>query len=213
MRAFDALVEKISGFDGLPLLLIRVFLAPIMIYAGYGKLQLGADVGFFEQFLADPNVVAWFGNPDWGLGLPLPDVLAFLAAWTELIGGWLLLFGLWTRLVSLPLMFTMAVAAGTAHWDNGWHAFPEAKLTVPWEWRMDLIEEGNERKAAAIQVLKEHGNYEWLTAAGKITVLKGGIEFAATYFIMLMVLFFYGGGRYFSLDYWLALRHRDNVLS
>ncbi|MEZ7984504.1 MAG: DoxX family protein [Pseudomonadales bacterium] len=213
MRAFDALVEKISGFDGLPLLLIRVFLAPIMIYAGYGKLQLGADVGFFEQFLADPNVVAWFGNPDWGLGLPLPGVLAFLAAWTELIGGWLLLFGLWTRLVSLPLMFTMAVAAGTAHWDNGWHAFPEAKLTVPWEWRMDLIAEGNERKAAAIQVLKQHGNYEWLTGAGKITVLKGGIEFAATYFIMLMVLFFYGGGRYFSLDYWLALRHRDNVLS
>ena len=213
MRAFDALVEKISGFDGLPLLLIRVFLAPIMIYAGYGKLQLGADVGFFEQFLADPNVVTWFGNPDWGLGLPLPGVLAFLAAWTELIGGWLLLFGLWTRLVSLPLMFTMAVAAGTAHWDNGWHAFPEAKLTVPWEWRMDLIAEGNERKAAAIQVLKQHGNYEWLTGAGKITVLKGGIEFAATYFIMLMVLFFYGGGRYFSLDYWLALRHRDNVLS
>ena len=213
MRAFDALVEKFSGFDGLPLLLIRVFLAPIMIYAGYGKLQLGADVGFFEQFLADPNVVAWFGHPDWGLGLPIPSVLAFLAAWTELLGGWLLLFGLWTRLVSLPLMFTMAVAAGTAHWDNGWHAFPEAKLTVPWEWRMDLIEEGNERKAAAIQVLKQHGNYEWLTGAGKITVLKGGIEFAATYFIMLMVLFFYGGGRYFSIDYWLALRHRDTVLS
>ena len=213
MRAFDALVEKFSGFDGLPLLLIRVFLAPIMIYAGYGKLQLGADVGFFEQFLADPNVVAWFGNPDWGLGLPLSGVLAFLAAWTELIGGWLLLFGLWTRLVSLPLMFTMAVAAGTAHWDNGWHAFPETKLTVPWEWRMDLIAEGNERKAAAIQVLKQHGNYEWLTGAGKITVLKGGIEFAATYFIMFMVLFFYGGGRYFSLDYWLTLRHRDNILS
>lgn len=213
MRGFDALVEKFSGFDGLPLLLIRVFLAPIMIYDGYGKLQLGADVGFFEQFLADPNVVAWFGNPDWGLGLPMPAVLAFLAAWTELLGGWLLLFGLWTRLVSLPLMFTMAVAAGTAHWDNGWHTFPEAKLTVPWEWRMDLIEEGNQRKTAAIELLKQHGNYGWLTEAGSITVLKGGIEFAATYFVMLMVLFFYGGGRYFSLDYWLALRYRDNVLS
>jgi hypothetical protein len=110
-------------------------------------------------------------------------------------------------------MFTMAVAAGTAHWDNGWHAFPEAKLTVPWEWRMDLIEEGNQRKAAAIEVLKQHGDYGWLTEAGSITVLKGGIEFAATYFVMLMVLFFYGGGRYFSLDYWLALRHRDRVLS
>nr|MBF4390077.1 AraC family transcriptional regulator [Vibrio anguillarum] len=30
-----------------------------------------------------------------------------------------------------------------------------------------------------------------------------GMEFAATYFVMLMVLFIYGGGRYVSLDYWL----------
>ena len=213
MRAFDALVEKLSDFDGVPLLLIRFFLAPIMIYAGLGKLQLGADVGFFQQFLADPNVVAWFGNPSWGLGLPVPDLLAFLAAWTELLGGWLLLLGLYTRLASLPLMFTMVVAAGTAHWDNGWHALPEAKLTVPWEWRMDLIEAGTERKAAAISVLKQHGNYGWLTEAGSITVLKSGIEFAATYFVMLMVLFFYGGGRYVSIDYWLAQRYRRNVLS
>ena len=213
MRAFDALVEKFSGFDGVPLLLIRIFLAPIMIYAGLGKLQLGADVGFFQQFLADPNVVAWFGNPSWGLGLPAPDLLAFLAAWTELLGGWLLLLGLYTRLASLPLMFTMVVAAGTAHWDNGGHALPEAKLTVPWEWRMDLIEAGTERKAAAISILKQHGNYGWLTEAGSITVLKSGIEFAATYFVMLMVLFFYGGGRYVSIDYWLAQRYRRNVLS
>ena len=213
MRAFDVLVEKFSGFDGIPLLLIRIFLAPIMIYAGLGKLQLGENVGFFQQFLADPNVVAWFGNPSWGLGLPAPDLLAFLAAWTELLGGWLLLLGLYTRLASLPLMFTMVVAAGTAHWDNGWHALPEAKLTVPWEWRMDLIEAGTERKAAAISVLKQHGNYGWLTEAGSITVLKSGIEFAATYFVMLMVLFFYGGGRYVSIDYWLAQRYRRNVLS
>ncbi|HEX5635541.1 MAG TPA: DoxX family protein, partial [Gammaproteobacteria bacterium] len=30
-----------------------------------------------------------------------------------------------------------------------------------------------------------------------------GIEFAATYLIMLLVLFFYGAGRYVSADYWL----------
>ena len=43
-------------------------------------------------------------------------------------------------------MLTMIVAATTAHWSNGWHALPEAKLTVPWEWRADLIEEGLDRK-------------------------------------------------------------------
>ncbi len=202
---FDSIVKKLSYFDGLPLLLLRVYLAPIFILAGYGKLQLGAeDVSFFQMFLADPGVVSWFGNPDWGLGLPAPDLLAFLAGWSELLGGWLLLFGLATRLFSLPLMFTMIIAATTAHWDQGWHALPEAKLTVPWEWRMDLIELGGERKAAAIGLLKQHGNYAWLTEAGNFTVLKNGIEFSATYFAMLMVLFFYGGGRYVSVDYWLV---------
>ena len=37
-------------------------------------------------------------------------------------------------------------------------------------------------------------------------VLNNGIEFAATYFIMLLSLLFTGGGRYSSLDYWLARR-------
>lgn len=202
---YDAMVKKLSVFDGVPLLLLRIYLAPILILSGYGKLQFGAvDVGFFQQFLADPNIVSWFGNSDWGLGLPVPGLLAFLAAWSELLGGWLILFGLGTRLFSIPLMVTMVIAATTAHWDKGWHALPESKLTVPWEWRMDLIDEGSERKAAAKSLLQKHGNYSWLTEAGSFTVLKNGIEFAATYFVMLMVLFFYGGGRYVSVDYWLS---------
>jgi putative oxidoreductase len=192
-------------FEGIAPLLLRIFLAPIFILAGYGKLQLGAeDVGFLDRLMADPNVVAWFGNPDWGLGLPMPDLLAALAGWTEFLGGWLLLFGLLTRLISIPLMLTMVVAATTAHWNNGWHALPEAKLTVPWEWRTDLIEEGLDRKSRAVSILEEHGNYDYLTEAGSFTVLKNGIEFAATYFIMLFSLLFTGGGRFTSLDYWLC---------
>lgn len=202
-------VKSVSlKMDWLAPLLVRIFLAPIFIKAGYGKLQLGNDdAGFFQRFLADPNVSAWFGNPDWGLGLPAPEFLATLAGWTEFLGGWLLLFGLLTRFIAVPLMATMLVAAVTAHWDNGWHALPEAKLMVPWEWREDLIDDGLERKARAVEILKQHGNYSYLTAAGSFTVLKNGIEFAATYFIMLLVLFSTGGGRFFSLDYWLMRRH------
>ena len=55
-------------------------------------------------------------------------------------------------------------------------------------------------------ILREHGNYPWLTEKGNLVVLNNGIEFAATYFIMLLVLFFYGAGRYLSLDYWFARR-------
>ena len=69
---------------------------------------------------------------------------------------------------------------------------------------MDLIEGANERKEAARSLLQEYGNYNWLTEYGSITVLKNGIEFAATYFIMLLVLFFSGGGRYTSVDHFIA---------
>lgn len=46
----------------------------------------------------------------------------------------------------------------------------------------------------------EHGNYDWLTSSGSVVILNNGIEFAATYFVMLLALFFMGGGRYVSLD-------------
>ncbi|MBT8149101.1 MAG: DoxX family protein [Gammaproteobacteria bacterium] len=209
-QAYHKLIEKIESFNFLPLLLLRIYLAPIFIKAGYGKLQLGAELdsnaGLFDRLLADPDVVNWFGNADWGLGLPVPELLAFLAGWAEFLGGWLLLLGLFTRLSSFALIVTMVVAASTAHWDQGWHALPESKLTVPWEWRADLIEAANERKAAAKSLLKKHGNYAWLTEAGSITILKNGIEFAATYALMLLVLLFYGAGRYASADFWLSSR-------
>jgi len=210
LATYDGIIKKTRALDTLPLLLLRIYLAPIFIKAGYGKLQLGAEnVSGLERVLADPNVVSWFGNADWGLGLPAPEFLAFLAGWSEFLGGWLILFGLFTRLFSVALMATMVIAAVTAHWDQGWHALPEAKLMVPWEWRSDLIEQAVERKSAVNSLLKSHGNYSWLTEAGSITVLKNGIEFAATYFVMLLVLFFYGAGRFFSIDYWLVRPRLD----
>jgi putative oxidoreductase len=48
------------------------------------------------------------------LGLPLPKLNAIMAGTTEMVGGLLLLIGLGSRLVSVPLAFTMAVAYATA---------------------------------------------------------------------------------------------------
>jgi len=210
-KPFDIL-DKLKAVDFIAPLLLRIYLAPIFIKAGYGKLQLGnSEAGLFERLLADPNVVAWFGNPDWGLGLPLPELLAFLAGWSEFLGGWFLLFGILTRIISIPLMITMIVAATTAHWDNGWHALPESKLTVPWEWRQDMIEGALDRKQRAVSILKEHSNYGFITEHGSVTILKNGIEFAATYFVMLLVLFFTGAGKYLGIDYWVARRYRLQI--
>jgi len=183
-------LEKIKSLDFTAPLLIRIYLAPIFILAGWGKLSdLDSTAYYFGEFL----------------GLPFPDLMAFLAGSTEFFGGLAILIGLATRWFSIPLMVTMLVAATTAHWGNGWHALPETTLTVPWEWRMDLIEDAVQRRDAARSLLETHGNYEWLTGAGNITVLKNGIEFAATYFILLLPLLFFGAGRA-SVDHLLRKR-------
>jgi uncharacterized membrane protein YphA (DoxX/SURF4 family) len=185
---YDVVVERLRSFEGIAPLLLRLYLAPVMIQAGWNKL-----VGF-------DNTVAWFGNPDWGLGLPFPALLAALAAGTEFLGGIALVVGLGTRLVAIPLMFTMVIAMTAVHWDNGWLALSDSTSWLANE----RVTEAIPRKAKVIEILKEHGNYSWLTGRGPVTVLNNGIEFAATYFVMLLTLLFTGGGRYTSLDYLLA---------
>lgn len=187
------LLNKTRIADFLGPLALRIYLAPIFILAGWNKLTALEDTAYY------------FGEY---LNLPAPMLMATLAGLAEFVGGISLILGFGLRFMAIPMMFTMLVAAGTAHWENGWHALPESTLTVPWEWRTDLIEGAQERKSAAQSLLREHGNYSWLTETGSITVLKNGIEFAATYFIMLLVLFFIGAGRYVSVDYWLASKFR-----
>ena len=181
----DRTVGLIQPLDGIAPLLLRLYLAPVMMQAGWNKL-----VGF-------ENTAAWFGN---SLGLPFPELMAALAAGTEFFGGILLLLGLATRWICVPLMFTMIIAMVTVHWQNGWLAIADASSWLA----NDRVVEAAERKARAIAILREHGNYSWLTGRGPITVLNNGIEFAATYFLMLLSLFFTGGGRYTSVDDWIA---------
>jgi len=125
--------------------------------------------------------------------------MAWATTLTEVGGAILLLVGFAVRWISIPLMVTMVVAAVTVHLPNGWLAIAEA--TGPFA--TPRTEGAIERLEVARQLLQEHGNYDWLTQNGSIVILNNGIEFAATYFIMLLVLFFIGGGRYFSMDYWI----------
>jgi len=209
-------VSQLKKINFIGPLLLRLYLAPIFIIAGYNKLQFGVDgISFFGGFLPDPNIVAWFGDSDWGLGLPAPGLLAFLAAWTEFLGGWLLLFGFATRLISIPLILTMLIAATTAHWDNGWFAIapsnPETSTARALSWvaipgaqeSLDNSLQVSERLSAMQSLLRENGNPDWLFEKGGIAVLNNGIEFAATYFVMCLMLLFAGAGRFLSVDYYL----------
>jgi len=191
---YQQLQQSIRHLDGLPALLMRVYLAPVLLQAGWQKYQHFTDT------------VSWFGNTEWGLGLPAPWLLAALAVAAELVGGMLLLFGLCTRLVCIPLLVTMLVAIFAVHWPNGWLAVADASswLADGTLWHNPQVMAAPEKLAAAREILSQHGNYDWLTSSGKLVVLNNGIEFAATYFVMLLALLFSGGGRYVSVDHYLV---------
>ncbi|MEC8228815.1 MAG: DoxX family protein [Pseudomonadota bacterium] len=180
--------------DGVVLLLIRLYLAPVMVQAGWQKLAN------FD------STVQWFGDAEFGLGLPFPYVLAMLASLAEFVGGLLLVPGLAVRWVSIPLLITMIVAMVTVHAENGWLAIADSN-----SWLADgtllmnpSVMEAPEKLAAAKSLLEEHGYIEWLTSSGNFVILNNGIEFAATYFVMLLVLLCFGAGRYTSIDYYLS---------
>ncbi|QDE31614.1 MULTISPECIES: DoxX family protein [Shewanella] len=187
---YQQFLNVIKHTEGLAALMLRLYLAPVLMQAGYNKLS------HFE------DTAAWFGNPDWGLGLPMPEVMAALAAGTELFGGFLILIGLATRLVALPMMVTMLVAAFAVHLPNGWLAIAD-----PSSWLAnEKVLAAAEKLAEAKSILQEHGNYEWLTSSGNFVILNNGIEFAITYLFMLLALFVIGGGRYTSVDYFIGRR-------
>ena len=193
-RIHNILFSHLKHLDGLAPLALRLYLVPIFWMAGLHK---------YQSF---DSTVDWFGNADYGLGLPFSWLMAFLATSTELLGALLLALGLATRWISIPLMITMLVAAVTVHLANGWQAIADPNGIFVNQQVLDSAE----KLARAKEILQEHGDYNWLTSSGNVVILNNGIEFAVTYFVMLLSLFFMGGGRYVSADYWLAKRFQQN---
>jgi uncharacterized membrane protein YphA (DoxX/SURF4 family) len=182
--------------DFLAPLMLRLYLAPIMWMAGIKK-QADFD-----------STVEWFGNADWGLGLPWPTLTAGLVTGVEITGAICLLFGLALRWMCIPMLITMIGAALTVHIQNGWLAIAEADGFFANERTMEAAL----KLAKAKAILQEHSNYDWLTENGSLVILNNGVEFAATYIIMLLTLFFVGAGRYLSIDYWFGKLSRQSKL-
>lgn len=98
--------DVLSRGQDLALLLARLVLA----YGFYGPAM---------RKWADINAIAiWFET----LGIPFPTLNAYMAATTELLGVILLTLGLFTRLISLPLIVVMIVAIVTVHLPHGFAA-------------------------------------------------------------------------------------------
>ena len=84
--------------------------------------RLAVAYGFYEPAMIKwsdiKSVAEWFGS----IGIPLPTLNAYMAASTEILGVVLLTLGLFTRLISIPLMIIMIVAITTVHLSNGFSA-------------------------------------------------------------------------------------------
>jgi uncharacterized membrane protein YphA (DoxX/SURF4 family) len=193
-------IDALRRVDFIAPLALRLYLAPIFWVAGIEKLT-GFD-----------NIVQWFGNAHWGLGLPLPTVMAALATGAELLGALFLLIGFAVRWISIPLIITMLVAIVSVHATHGWQAIASGKAAFAaaslGPLQLEDAAPALNRLSQANALLREHGDYSWLTEAGGFVVLNNGAEFAATYLIMLLVLLFTGAGRWVSLDDWIARRFR-----
>lgn len=100
------ITDKLDKLQDIPLLFLRLILA----YGFYmpAMMKWGNINGIIE----------WFD----GMGIPMPTLNAYLAATTEMAAVILLPLGIATRIISIPLMFTMVVAIVTVHWGNGFNA-------------------------------------------------------------------------------------------
>ena len=86
-----------NRLDWLPPLLMRLFVGYFFFETGWGKIH-NLDA-FAERFA--------------GWGIPYPHFNAVLSAYTELVGGALIVAGLLTRIVAIPLIINMLVAIVT----------------------------------------------------------------------------------------------------
>ena len=98
--------DILTNFQSLSILLARLVVA-------YGFLQPAktkwSDINGISQ---------WFGS----IGIPFPTLNAYMVASTEALGVVLLTLGLFTRLISIPLMVIMVVAIVTVHLPHGFEA-------------------------------------------------------------------------------------------
>jgi putative oxidoreductase len=101
-RKHDLLVGGANHLQSAVLLGLRLTWGWQLVESGYGHLtHVQRTVEAFK-----------------GWGVPLPELNVYISGGTELVGGALLVLGLATRLISMPLIFNFLVAYATASRDK-----------------------------------------------------------------------------------------------
>jgi len=111
-------LRYLDRLQPLALLVMRLSLGAIFVAHGYHKVFGGLH--HHVQFVTSLGLPAWS---------------AYLSAFTEFLGGWLVLVGLFTRIAAFGILIDMAVAIAKVHFHNGLmgnggYEFPLALATL-----------------------------------------------------------------------------------
>ena len=97
-KLYELLIRSANSLQSPFLLFVRVYWGWQLAQTGWGKLgDINKVINFFT-----------------GLGIPAPALNAWFVSGLELVGGIILLLGLGSRLIALPLAIDMIVAYITA---------------------------------------------------------------------------------------------------
>tara|TARA_Y100001968_G_C19305326_1_gene691336 strand:- start:281 stop:835 length:555 start_codon:yes stop_codon:yes gene_type:complete len=97
-----------SIFKDFAFLVLRVFTGALLIHHGFEKTN---DITNFADAFVRP------------LHLPFPIALSYIAAYSEIIGSWLLILGLGTRFGAIAILGTMSVAIYHAIVTSGFNIY------------------------------------------------------------------------------------------
>ena len=103
--------------QSLGFLLLRIALGTMLIHHGYEKLE---NIENFADAFVRP------------LHLPFPIVSSYFAAFSEIVGSWLVIFGLGTRLGALAILGTISFAIYHALVTSGFNICLLELLVLYW---------------------------------------------------------------------------------
>ena len=120
-------------------LLLRLSIGIMLIHHGYEKLD---NIENFADAFVRP------------LHLPFPILLSYTAALSEIVGSWLLITGLATRLGGLAIMGTISVAIYHALMTSGFNIYLLELLVLYWGGAVCIVLNGGGNFAMDYLILK-----------------------------------------------------------
>ena len=103
--------------QSLGFLLLRISIGTMLIHHGYEKLE---NIENFADAFVRP------------LHLPFPIVSSYFAAFSEIVGSWLVIFGLGARLGALAILGTISFAIYHALVTSGFNIYLLELLVLYW---------------------------------------------------------------------------------